>query len=130
MPETTITHIRYRTVYDSRGVETLEVDVITEKGFGRVAAPFGATGSRGEFEAPAYAPGGLRESMAILEKTLIPSLIGMDAAEQVKNRQHAATGRWYAEFRKNRRQYGGHPVDRGWNSGGRFPEDPHVQIVS
>ena len=33
MPETTITHIRYRTVYDSRGVETLEVDVITEKGF-------------------------------------------------------------------------------------------------
>lgn len=84
MPETTITHIRYRTVYDSRGVETLEVDVITEKGFGRVAAPFGAPGSRGEFEAPAYAPGGLRESMAILEKTLIPSLIGMDAAEQEK----------------------------------------------
>ncbi|MCX5818512.1 MAG: hypothetical protein NT047_01145 [Deltaproteobacteria bacterium] len=84
MPETTITHIRYRTVYDSRGVETLEVDVITEKGFGRVAAPFGAPGSRGEFEAPAYAPGGLRDSMAILEKTLIPSLIGMDAAEQEK----------------------------------------------
>lgn len=84
MPETTITHIRYRTVYDSRGVETLEVDVITEKGFGRVAAPFGAPGSRGEFEAQAYAPGGLRESMAILEKTLIPSLIGMDAAEQEK----------------------------------------------
>ena len=75
MPETTITHIRYRTVYDSRGVETLEVDVITEKGFGRVAAPFGAPGSRGEFEASAYAPGGLRESMAILEKTLIPSII-------------------------------------------------------
>jgi enolase len=84
MPETTITHIRYRTVYDSRGVETLEVDVITEKGFGRVAAPFGAPGSRGEFEAPAYAPGGLRDSMAILENTLIPSLIGMDAAEQEK----------------------------------------------
>jgi enolase len=84
MSETTITHIRYRTVYDSRGVETLEVDVITEKGFGRVAAPFGAPGSRGEFEAPAYAPGGLLESMAILEKTLIPSLIGMDAAEQEK----------------------------------------------
>ena len=84
MPETTITNIRYRTVYDSRGVETLEVDVITEKGFGRVAAPFGAPGSRGEFEAPAYAPGGLRDSMAILEKTLIPSLIGMDAAEQEK----------------------------------------------
>jgi enolase len=84
MPDTTIVHIRYRTVYDSRGVETLEVDVITEKGFGRVAAPFGAPGSRGEFEAPAYAPGGLHASMALLEKTLIPSLIGMDAAEQEK----------------------------------------------
>jgi len=58
--------------------------VITEKGFGRVAAPFGAPGSRGEFEAPAYAPNGLGESMAILEKTLIPSLIGMDATEQEK----------------------------------------------
>jgi len=84
MPDTTIVHIRYRTVYDSRGVETLEVDVITEKGFGRVAAPFGAPGSRGAFEAPAYAPGGLRASMALLEKTLIPLLIGMDAAEQEK----------------------------------------------
>ena len=84
MLETTITNVLYRTVYDSRGVETLEVDVITEKGFGRVAAPFGAPGSRGEFEAPAYAPGGLRDSMAILEKTLIPLLIGMDATEQEK----------------------------------------------
>jgi enolase len=62
----------------------MEVDFITEKGFGRVAAPFGAPGSRGEFEAPAYAPGGLRDSMGILEKTLIPLLIGMDAAEQEK----------------------------------------------
>ena len=84
MPETTITNVLYRTVYDSRGVETLEVDVITEKGFGRVAAPFGAPGSRGEFEAPAYAPNGLGESMAILGKTLIPQLIGMDATEQEK----------------------------------------------
>lgn len=84
MSETTIANVLYRAVYDSRGVETLEVDVITEKGFGRAAAPFGAPGSRGEFEAPAYAPGGLRDSMAILEKTLIPSLIGMDAVEQEK----------------------------------------------
>jgi enolase len=84
MHATTIIQIRYRTVYDSRGVEALEVDVVTEKGIGRVAAPYGAPGSRGEFEAPAYAPGGLRESMMILKKMLIPSLIGMDAAEQGK----------------------------------------------
>jgi enolase len=41
MPETTITNVHHRTVYDSRGMETLEVDVITQKGFGRVAALFG-----------------------------------------------------------------------------------------
>ena len=82
MADTTITNIQCRAVFDSRGVETLEVDVSTQKGFGRVAAPFGAPGSRGEFEAPAYAPGGLRESMEILEKDIIPPLIGMDALEQ------------------------------------------------
>jgi enolase len=84
MSATTITQIRYRTVYDSRGVETLELDVITQKGIARVAAPCGAPGSRGEFEAPAYAPGGLHESLKILNNTLIPSLIGMDVTEQEK----------------------------------------------
>lgn len=82
MADTTITNIRCRRVFDSREVETLEGDVSTQKGFGRVAAPFGAPGSRGEFEAPAYAPGGLRESMEILGKDIIPLLIGMDALER------------------------------------------------
>jgi enolase len=84
LADTTITNIQYRTIFDSRGVETLEVDLSTSKGIGRAAAPFGAPGSRGEFEAPAYAPGGLRESIKILEKILIPSLVGMDALEQGK----------------------------------------------
>ena len=84
MADTTITNIQYRTIFDSRGVETLEVDVSTAKGIGRVAAPFGAPGSRGEFEAPAYAPGGLGETIKILEKILIPALVGMDALEQEK----------------------------------------------
>ncbi len=84
MADTTITDIKYRTIFDSRGVETLEVDLSTPKGTGRVAAPFGAPGSRGEFEAPAYGAGGLKESIKILEKTIIPSLLGMDALEQEK----------------------------------------------
>ena len=80
MTETTIQKISYRTIYDSRGVETLEVDVCTSGGgFGRAAAPFGAPGSRGEFEAPAYAAGGLAVSMEILSREIIPRLIGMDA---------------------------------------------------
>ena len=47
MSETTILRIGYRTVFDSRGVETLEVDVFTKTGFARESAPFGAPGSRG-----------------------------------------------------------------------------------
>lgn len=84
MKDTTITNIEYRTVFDSRGVETIEVDVYTKKGFGRMAAPFGAPGSRGEFEVPAYAPEGLWKSIEILEKLVIPELIGLDALEQEK----------------------------------------------
>ncbi|MQL53123.1 phosphopyruvate hydratase [Desulfofundulus thermobenzoicus] len=79
-----IKEIKYRTVFDSRGVETLEVDVFVDGGFGRAAAPFGAPGSRGEFEAPAYSPEGLDGSIKILNQFIIPSLIGMDASEQHK----------------------------------------------
>jgi enolase len=84
MQKTNIKSISHRTIFDSRGVETLEVDVRTGDGFARVAAPFGAPGSRGEFEAPAYAPGGLAASRALLDKEIIPSLIGADTAEQEK----------------------------------------------
>ncbi len=49
-----------------------------------MAAPFGAPGSRGEFEAPAYAPGGLAETRKLLDREIIPALIGADAAMQEK----------------------------------------------
>lgn len=80
---TRIKEVKVRTVFDSRGVETIEVDVFTEGGgIGRVAAPFGAPGSRGEFEAPAYAPGGISESLEIVRREIIPALRGKDAANQ------------------------------------------------
>lgn len=78
-----IANVVGRKVFDSRGVQTVEIDVVTEKGnVGRVAAPFGAPGSRGPFEAPAYAPGGLDESLAILEQDIAPNLVGMDVEDQ------------------------------------------------
>ena len=67
MKETIIKKIGCRTIFDSRGVETLEVDVETQNGFGRAAAPFGAPGSRGEFEAPAYSPEGIQGSISTAE---------------------------------------------------------------
>ncbi|MBN1848052.1 MAG: phosphopyruvate hydratase [Deltaproteobacteria bacterium] len=77
-----IKRIFTRKIFDSRGVETLEVDVITENGFGRVAAPFGAPGSRGEFEAPAYSPEGLDTSIAIVEKEIQPKIVGLSSSDQ------------------------------------------------
>lgn len=83
MAETDIHEITYRTVFDSRGVETLEVDLHTRGGgFARVAAPFGAPGSRGEFESPAYAPAGLGAMPRLLDQEIIPALIGLDARDQ------------------------------------------------
>lgn len=81
--KTSIKDVKVRAVFDSRGVETIEIDVFTEgNGMGRVAAPFGAPGSRGEFEAPAYAPGGIFESINLVSKEIIPTLRGKDAADQ------------------------------------------------
>jgi len=79
-----IKNIFTRKVFDSRGVETLEVDVITENGFGRVAAPFGAPGSRGEFEAPAYSPEGLAASIAIIEEEIKPKIVGLSSRDQAQ----------------------------------------------
>jgi enolase len=80
--ETIIKKIGCRTIFDSRGVETLEVDVETQNGFGRAAAPFGAPGSRGEFEAPAYSPEGIQGSIRLLNQSIFPALVGSDAAER------------------------------------------------
>ena len=111
-PDTAITAIHHRTVFDSRGVETLEVDLHTPAGFSRMAAPFGAPGSRGEFEAPAYAPAGLAATRRLLDEEIIPRLIGLNAADQETGfhpgifenpRQHA--GRAGCAVRSGNSQY-------------------------
>jgi enolase len=79
--KTIIEKIQARVVFDSRGVATIEVDVITSSGFGRNAAPFGAPGSRGEFEASAYGTVGIEGVVKVVEKDLAKGLIGMDASD-------------------------------------------------
>lgn len=73
-----------RIIYDSRGVKTLEVDIHAGSGFGRAAAPFGAPGSRGEFEAPAYGEKGLAGALEYFTNTIIPNLMGLDLRDQEK----------------------------------------------
>ena len=77
---TVIEDIAARKVFNSRGQETLEVDVITTAGFGRASAPAGA--SRGKAEAVPYPEGGVDEAVRKVEETIVPELIGMNADEQ------------------------------------------------
>jgi enolase len=75
---TEIELIRMRTILDSRGNPTVEAEVWTENGFGRAAAPSGA--STGAYEAKARPA---REAVEDAQERIIPSLIGEDAADQV-----------------------------------------------
>ena len=75
---TIICEIHLRTILDSRGNPTVEADVYAENGFGRAAAPSGA--STGLYEAKVKEPG---PAIGFAEKNLIPSLIGQDSRDQV-----------------------------------------------
>ncbi len=77
--DSVIEDIRVRKILDSRGNPTLEVDVITWNGFGRAAAPSGAsTGSR---EVVAFPTGGVDGIIEEVEDIISSELIGMDAED-------------------------------------------------
>jgi len=86
--ETSIVDIKAREILDSRGNPTIEVDVRTQKGFGRAAVPSGA--STGEHEALELRDGdpkrfngkGVLKAVASVNETIRPAVIGMDAADQ------------------------------------------------
>jgi len=75
---TIICEIHLRTILDSRGNPTIEADVYAETGFGRAAAPSGA--STGLYEAKVKEPG---LAIEFADKNLIPALIGQDSRDQV-----------------------------------------------
>lgn len=75
---TTICEIQLRKILDSRGNPTVEADIYTENGFGRAAAPSGA--STGLYEAKVVEPDVAIEQAL---RNLIPSLIGEDSRDQV-----------------------------------------------
>lgn len=72
-----IEDVRVRKILDSRGNPTVEVDIITWNGFGRAAAPSGAsTGSR---EVKSFPEGGVDKVIGEVEDVISSELIGMDA---------------------------------------------------
>lgn len=74
---TEIESIVLRTIQDSRGNPTVEAEIYTAFGFGRAAAPSGA--STGTWEAKVRPP---REAITAAREHLLPELIGRDAADQ------------------------------------------------
>ncbi len=66
-----------REISDSRGNKTIEVDIRTKNGFGRAAAPSGA--SRGSFEARVLS---IPEAISKAKENVLPRLIGLDATDQ------------------------------------------------
>ena len=69
-----------RRIIDSRGNPTVEAEITTENGFGRAAAPAGA--STGTHEAMAWPNGSVSKGMDFAEDNVIPKLIGLAADNQ------------------------------------------------
>lgn len=80
--DSVIEDVRVRKILDSRGNPTVEVDIITWNGFGRAAAPSGAsTGSR---EVVSFPEGGVSQVITDVEDLISSELIGM-AAEDIED---------------------------------------------
>ena len=80
LESTSIESIHARKIYNGRGEETLEVEVLTLDGFGRSSAPSGK--SRGREEATPYPSGGIDAAIAIVNERIGPELEGLHADEQ------------------------------------------------
>ena len=80
--DSVIEDVRVRKILDSRGNPTVEVDIISRNGFGRAAAPSGAsTGSR---EVVSFPEGGVSQVITEVEDLISSELIGM-AAEDIED---------------------------------------------
>jgi enolase len=75
-----IDRARIRSILDSRGNATVEVDLFAGSVRGRAAAPSGA--STGTHEAVAFPKGGVPEAILLFRTEIEPRLRGRDAADQ------------------------------------------------
>ena len=81
-----------RKVFNNRGEETIEVDVITASGFGRAGAPAGK--SRGKAEVEYYPQGGVEAAIKKVDDLIAPELAGLNAdfQEEIDNTLHEIDG--------------------------------------
>ncbi len=81
-----------RKIFNNRGEETIEVDVITAGGFGRAGAPAGK--SRGKAEVVYYPQGGVEGAIKKVDDLIAPELAGLNAdfQEEIDNTLHEIDG--------------------------------------
>ncbi|MDO5850966.1 MAG: phosphopyruvate hydratase [Methanobacteriaceae archaeon] len=77
--DSVIEDIRLRKIIDSRGNPTVEADVLTWNGFGRAAAPSGA--STGINEVASFPEGGVDKVVTEIEDIISSEIIGMEAED-------------------------------------------------
>jgi enolase len=89
---TIIEDVIARKVFNNRGEETVEVDIITTSGFGRVAAPAGK--SRGKTEVVYYPQGGVEQAVKKVEELITPEIVGLgaDCQEEIDKTLHDIDG--------------------------------------
>jgi enolase len=81
-----------RKIFNNRGEETIEVDVVTASGFGRASAPAGK--SRGKAEVAYYPQGGVDQALKTIDDLIAPELAGLnsDFVEEIDNTLHEIDG--------------------------------------
>jgi enolase len=81
-----------RKIFNNRGEETIEVDVVTTSGFGRTSAPAGK--SRGKAEVAYYPQGGVDQALKAVDDLVAPELAGLNAdfQEEIDTTLHEIDG--------------------------------------
>jgi len=79
MSEAIIESMAARSLFDSRGNPTVEVEIVTKGGYGSALAPSGA--SAGAHEVVSYPKGGVDEGVRLLKAMIEPRLVGFDSSE-------------------------------------------------
>ena len=81
-----------RKIFNNRGEETIEVDVLTTSGFGRASAPAGK--SRGKAEVAYYPQGGVDQAVKKVDELVAPELAGLnsDFQEEIDSTLHEIDG--------------------------------------
>jgi len=81
-----------RKVFNNKGEETIEVDVITTSGFGRASAPAGE--SRGRAEVIYYPQNDVNHAIKKVEELVAPEIVGLNAdfQEEIDRTLHEIDG--------------------------------------